>query len=145
MELDKEKFNNLFNYGTTAEMNEEEFQLEMESFREWLISLDPNESVGTQKLCPINFMLNDITKDDQWAVDYNWTSINTVDDEGLVTNSYARVNPTWMKRFTNRIDNFVETKKALSERPGYGWGWNDLTPKDCLEVLDALELEDDGE
>lgn len=110
----------------------DEFQ--MESFREWLTSLDPNESVGTSTLCPINKLFSDLTGE-YWSVGYQ--DIFLCNKENSIR--WGKELPAWAKHFVEKIDTIRDLKDDYQN--DVNSGWSVVTPKDCLEVLDRVELE----
>lgn len=95
-----------------------EQKYDREDFREWLVSFE-GEDRPFQKMCPIA----------------TWQQ-----GDPLFFLYIEALNSDWMWRFVSRVDIEAERILGHDEWVEHFPDWSVLTVKDCLGILDGLEL-----
>lgn len=110
--------------------------LDRDEFRQWLASLDPNDrpfgkrggfGLFIEKECPI-MTYESNAKNIKCDVGYLSMTVHGEPDEDYCL-------PEWAMRFTEKID-LLDREKIKAGEP---LGWQSLSSKDALEVLDNIE------
>lgn len=110
-------------------IDQDNYPLSLEEFREWLESKDVNDVVGWQgwcKGCPIFKCIKD--KDDK-LYSVNYESSHFLDSQIVTVD-----NPSWVKTFINKIDDSSIIPLKQGEMN------TSITAQQALEVLDNLHI-----